>query len=120
MLLVSWATGERLSATKRTAGGLLTGRALITANRLLAVSLLTMLAKCMRSSSWSRWRWRVNARWQCFKLVFLSHRCVAAVGSVPKVSLCAGGKYQRASDPWVTFGADGTAYFMSLAFNEDL
>jgi len=36
-------------------------------------------------------------------------------------SRCAGGTgdldYERASDPWVTFAPDGTAYVMSLSFN---
>jgi hypothetical protein len=39
---------------------------------------------------------------------------------IPKISLCTGGSYQRASDPWVSIAPDGTAYFMSLATNEIL
>ena len=41
----------------------------------------------------------------------------------PHFSACAGGTaanggdYQRASDPWVTFSPDGTAYFISLSFS---
>jgi hypothetical protein len=41
----------------------------------------------------------------------------------PHFSACAGGTpanhgdYQRASDPWVTFSPDGTAYFISLSIN---
>jgi hypothetical protein len=41
----------------------------------------------------------------------------------PHFSTCAGGTaanggaYDRASDPWVSFGADGTAYQVSLSFN---
>lgn len=32
---------------------------------------------------------------------------------------CAGGLgYQRASDPWVSFGPDGTAYTVSISFND--
>lgn len=32
---------------------------------------------------------------------------------------CAGGLgYERASDPWVSFGPDGTAYTVSISFNE--
>ncbi len=31
------------------------------------------------------------------------------------VSNCTGGIYPRASDPWVSFGPTGTAYFMSLS-----
>ncbi len=31
------------------------------------------------------------------------------------VSNCSGGIYPRASDPWVSFGPTGTAYFMSLS-----
>jgi hypothetical protein len=40
----------------------------------------------------------------------------------PVVSICAGGTlangghYERASDPWLTFAADGTAYLLSLSF----
>lgn len=29
-----------------------------------------------------------------------------------------GGDYVRATDPWVSFGGDGTAYFMSLSFSD--
>src|SRR6266550_1704595 len=33
-------------------------------------------------------------------------------------SACAGGLgYERASDPWVSFGPDGTAYTVSISFN---
>ena len=39
---------------------------------------------------------------------------------VPDVSLCAGGDFLRASDPWVDFSPDGAAYYMSLAFEPDL
>jgi hypothetical protein len=41
----------------------------------------------------------------------------------PHFSTCAGGTtanggaYDRASDPWVSFGSDGTAYQVSLSFN---
>jgi hypothetical protein len=37
----------------------------------------------------------------------------------PGVSLCSGGRYQRASDPWVDFSPNGTAYFMSLVTDND-
>jgi hypothetical protein len=33
------------------------------------------------------------------------------------VSKCSGGIYDRATDPWVAISPNGTAYFMSLAFN---
>src|SRR5215469_13143270 len=34
-------------------------------------------------------------------------------------SACAGGLgYERASDPWVSFGPDGTAYAVSISFNQ--
>ena len=36
------------------------------------------------------------------------------------VSNCTGGIYPRASDPWVSFGPTGTAYFMSLSLFPDL
>src|SRR5690242_8383798 len=41
----------------------------------------------------------------------------------PHFTTCSGGTvanrgdYQRASDPWVTFAPDGTAYFISLSFS---
>ena len=38
---------------------------------------------------------------------------------VPGISLCSGGTFDRASDPWVTISPDGTAYFMSLSFMND-
>ncbi len=43
---------------------------------------------------------------------------------IPKVTLCSGGTedngggYQRATDPWVTFGPDGVVYQLSLSFND--
>ena len=37
----------------------------------------------------------------------------------PKITKCSGGIYDRASDPWVTFGPTGKAFFLSLAFNND-
>lgn len=46
------------------------------------------------------------------------------LAALPKFSRCAGavagsvGDYERATDPWVTFGADGHAYQMSLSFND--
>lgn len=36
---------------------------------------------------------------------------------VPGVSDCAGGDTQRATDPWVSFSPDGTAYFFTLSFD---
>ncbi|MFP3616540.1 exo-alpha-sialidase, partial [Paraburkholderia sp. SIMBA_050] len=34
-------------------------------------------------------------------------------------SACAGGTgYERASDPWVSIGPDGTAYAVSISFNQ--
>lgn len=40
--------------------------------------------------------------------------------TLPGTTKCAGGIYQRGSDPWLDFAPDGTLYFMSLAFDEDL
>lgn len=39
--------------------------------------------------------------------------------SVPADTVCTGGKYDRASDPWVTFGPDGVAHAMSLVTDAD-
>ena len=35
-----------------------------------------------------------------------------------RFSLCSGGSYERASDPWVTFAPDGTAHQIGFAFNK--
>jgi hypothetical protein len=43
---------------------------------------------------------------------------------VPDITLCSGGTpggtgdYQRATDPWITFGPDGTLHQLSLSFND--
>jgi hypothetical protein len=37
---------------------------------------------------------------------------------LPNLTRAAGGSFERASDPWVAFGPDQRAYFVSLAFNE--
>ncbi len=38
---------------------------------------------------------------------------------IPKITRCSGGSdYERASDPWVSFSPNGTAYFHSLSFND--
>jgi hypothetical protein len=36
---------------------------------------------------------------------------------LPGLTRATGGGFERASDPWVAFGADGRAYFASLAFD---
>jgi hypothetical protein len=36
---------------------------------------------------------------------------------VPGLTKCAGGAWDRSSDPWVSFGPDGTAYAVSLTLN---
>lgn len=37
----------------------------------------------------------------------------------PHVSRCTGGAKERASDPWISFGGDGTAYAAHLTFDEN-
>lgn len=37
---------------------------------------------------------------------------------LPKLTKVTGGPYDRASDPWVAFGPDNRAYYVSIAFNE--
>ena len=37
--------------------------------------------------------------------------------AIPGTSACVGGTHLRASDPWVTFSPDGTAYFFTLAIS---
>jgi hypothetical protein len=37
---------------------------------------------------------------------------------IPRIAAASGGPYERTSDPWVTFGPGGRAYFVSLGFNE--
>lgn len=39
--------------------------------------------------------------------------------AVPTATRCEGGPYDRASDPWVSFGPDGTAHSMSLVTDTD-
>ncbi|HXT51549.1 MAG TPA: sialidase family protein [Thermoanaerobaculia bacterium] len=41
-----------------------------------------------------------------------------AAGLIPTLTQLTGGPWQRASDPWVAFGPDHRAYFVSLAFDE--
>ena len=36
---------------------------------------------------------------------------------IPKISLCSGGTFERASDPWLSFAPNGDVYFFSLAFD---
>jgi len=36
---------------------------------------------------------------------------------IPKTTLCSGGQFDRASDPWVTFAPNGDLYAISLSFN---
>jgi hypothetical protein len=38
--------------------------------------------------------------------------------AIPGITACEGGVYQRATDPWVSFGPDGRLYQLSLSFNE--
>ena len=37
---------------------------------------------------------------------------------IPGVTLCTGGPYQRATDPWVSFGPNGRVHQLALAFND--
>jgi hypothetical protein len=37
----------------------------------------------------------------------------------PEFTVCSGGIFERATDPWVSFGPSGVAYFMSLSFDSD-
>ena len=39
------------------------------------------------------------------------------VAAVPGITLCTGGEFQRATDPWLSFSPDGSVYFMSLALD---
>ena len=39
---------------------------------------------------------------------------------VPNTTACTGGPFKRASDPWVSFSPNGTAYYFTLAFDPDL
>lgn len=41
------------------------------------------------------------------------------VVTFPDVTVCTGGEFDRASDPWVSFGPDGTAYAMHLVTDGD-
>ncbi|MGH3017356.1 MAG: sialidase family protein [Gaiellaceae bacterium] len=37
---------------------------------------------------------------------------------IPGITMCSGGDYQRATDPWVSFGPDGVVYQLALSFND--
>jgi BNR repeat-like domain len=37
---------------------------------------------------------------------------------IPGITLCSGGIYDRSTDPWVTFGPDGTLHQLALSFND--
>lgn len=39
-------------------------------------------------------------------------------GLLPGLTAATGGRFERASDPWVAFGPGGRAYYVTLAFNE--
>lgn len=39
-------------------------------------------------------------------------------GLIPGLTLATGGRFDRASDPWVAFGPGGRAYYAAIAFNE--
>lgn len=38
---------------------------------------------------------------------------------IPGITLCGEGPFERASDPWVSFGPTGKAYFIGLPFDSD-
>lgn len=37
---------------------------------------------------------------------------------IPGITLCSGGIYDRSTDPWVSFGPDGTLHQLALSFND--
>ncbi|HEV8579592.1 MAG TPA: sialidase family protein [Thermoanaerobaculia bacterium] len=39
-------------------------------------------------------------------------------GLIPGLTFATGGRFERASDPWVAFGPGGRAYYASIAFHE--
>ena len=41
-----------------------------------------------------------------------------ATTAIPGITLCSGGDYQRATDPWVSFGPDGVVHQLALSFND--
>ena len=40
--------------------------------------------------------------------------------AVPNDTRCTGGQFQRSSDPWISFGPDGTLHAMSLVTDPDV
>jgi hypothetical protein len=38
--------------------------------------------------------------------------------AIPGITVCSGGDYQRATDPWVSFGPDGVVHQLALSFND--
>ncbi|NKB88367.1 MAG: hypothetical protein GKS06_09115 [Acidobacteria bacterium] len=39
---------------------------------------------------------------------------------LPGLTTASGGAWQRATDPWIAFGPDGTAYYSSMTFSDDV
>lgn len=72
---------------------------------------------------WQQDRWSSGGAQGVLAAVSLDGGASWSQKTIP-FSRCAGGNagnggdYARATDPWVSFGGDGTAYFMSLSFSD--
>jgi hypothetical protein len=68
---------------------------------------------------WQQDRWSDGGARGLFSAVSDDGGATWETVAAPAFSLCTGGAYERATDPWVTFGPDGAAYFQSLSFDSD-
>jgi hypothetical protein len=67
---------------------------------------------------WQQDRWSNGGSRGLVAGVSLDGGATWATVPIPGISSCTGGDYQRASDPWVSFGPTGTLYQLSLSFND--
>ena len=71
------------------------------------------------AASWQQDRWSNGGSRGLVAGVSIDGGANWDIVPVPGVTDCTGGKFQRASDPWVTFAANGDLYHMSLALDID-
>jgi hypothetical protein len=68
---------------------------------------------------WQQDRWNDGGARGLFSAVSDDGGATWETVEPPAFSLCTDGDYERATDPWVSFGPDGAAYFQSLSFDSD-
>lgn len=68
---------------------------------------------------WQQDRWSDGGARALFSAVSDDGGATWKTVDAPAFTLCTGGDFERASDPWVTFAPNGDAYFQSLSFDSD-